>query len=118
MFFLHIVFIVFEVNPSTFFPREDHPTNGPKLVFQEPVPKVIMSSAPFQEDPLTPVLGSKRSLPDDADLKEQPALKKTKTSNNGIINATPTQSPSKGYKEVDGVIVIEDEPDDIIVLDD
>lgn len=108
--------------------RADHSTDGASIIFQEPVPQIMAPSAHLIEPPSTPVVGSKRPLPEDEDEKEveavvdeRPVFKKpkiTKSNGIGIFNPTPTPSPAKGYKEVDGVILIEDDADDIIVLDD
>ena len=51
----------------------------------------------------------KRPRPDDGD---GPPAKRIKTQTNGF----PGSSPTKGYKEVDGVLIVEDDPDDDIIL--
>ncbi|GJJ12994.1 hypothetical protein Clacol_007243 [Clathrus columnatus] len=95
----------------------DHPAHIPQIVFQEPIPNFAKESPAPQIQPSTPVVGNKRPLPDD-DIEEQPTSKRSKITTNGVVLPTPTQSPSKNYKEVNGVIFLEDESEDIVVLDD
>jgi ubiquitin-like 1-activating enzyme E1 B len=55
---------------------------------------------------------TKRPLEEDGD---QPPAKRQRTQTNGV----PSSSPSKGYKEVDGIIIVEDgQDDDIIIIED
>lgn len=72
-----------------------------------------MPVPPRKERLKTPPRGIKRPAPDDGDT---PIAKRTKTQTNGVSSA----SPSKGYKEVEGVLVVEDDhqDDDIILVDD
>lgn len=72
-----------------------------------------MPVAPRKAQPKTPPppTGKKRPAPDN-DVDE-PATKRAKTQMNGTSG-----SPSKGYTEVDGVLVVEDDAeDDVIYID-
>jgi hypothetical protein len=90
-----------------FHHRKGHPPDGPAIVLPSSMPVV-----PRKERPKTPPTGTKRPAPDDVDA---PAAKRAKIQTNGLSSA----SPSKGYKEVDGVLVVEDDQDDdVIMVDD
>jgi len=84
--------------------RKEHPPDGPAIVLPSPFPKTSRKARPK-----TPPTGTKRSAPDDG---EEPAAKRARTETNGISTA----SPSKGYKEVDGVLIVEDDQDDDVIL--
>ncbi|KIJ56440.1 hypothetical protein M422DRAFT_150768 [Sphaerobolus stellatus SS14] len=85
---------------------EGHLTNGPSFILPSPMPKIPRKARPATPEPTT---GTKRPL---VDGEEEPPAKRARTG-----NASPQASPSKGYKEVDGVLIVDDD-DDFIVIDD
>ena len=105
-----MVFVTFDLVLLILCHREHHPSDGPALVLPSPMPNAPRKARPLPHTP--PSVGTKRPLPED---ENGPPAKRQKIQTNGVPNA----SPSKGYKEVDGILVIEDDQeDDIIVIED
>ena len=68
---------------------------------------IVPHKARHQTPP--PSSSTKRPLSESGD---EPPAKRQRIQANG----NPNSSPSKGYKEVDGIIIVGDDPDDEIIL--
>ncbi|KAF8528361.1 repeat in ubiquitin-activating protein-domain-containing protein [Hysterangium stoloniferum] len=94
---------------------DDHPADGPAVLLIEPVRRAqrrTKTEGKAAARPSTPTIGSKR--PAESGDHDRDRAKRPRTD----AQAVPMSSPSKGYKEVDGVVIIEDDVDDVIVIDD
>ncbi|KAF8522459.1 hypothetical protein BU17DRAFT_87064 [Hysterangium stoloniferum] len=94
---------------------DDHPADGPAVLLIEPVRRAqrrTKTEGKGAARPSTPTIGSKR--PAESGDHDRDRAKRPRTD----AQAVPMSSPSKGYKEVDGVVIIEDDVDDVIVIDD
>ncbi|KAF8528345.1 hypothetical protein BU17DRAFT_61027 [Hysterangium stoloniferum] len=94
---------------------DDHPADGPAVLLIEPVRRAqrrTNTEGKAGARPSTPTIGSKR--PAESGDHDRDRAKRPRTD----AQAVPMSSPSKGYKEVDGVVIIEDDVDDVIVIDD
>ncbi|KAF8519724.1 hypothetical protein BU17DRAFT_89560 [Hysterangium stoloniferum] len=94
---------------------DDHPADGPAVLLIEPVRRAqrrTKTEGKAGARPSTPTIGSKR--PAESSDHDRDRAKRPRTD----AQAVPMSSQSKGYKEVDGVVIIEDDVDDVIVIDD
>jgi len=104
---------------------DDHPADGPTLLLIEPVRRTqrktkTRAAAEAAARASTPTIGSKRLAQsgDHGHDWEVPPAKRPRTDLASGSVPVSVPSPSKGYKEVDGVVIIEDDVDDVIVIDD
>ncbi|KAF8514983.1 hypothetical protein JB92DRAFT_2718341 [Gautieria morchelliformis] len=89
---------------------KSHSSDKPALMLPSPMPIVPRKARLQTPSPLPST--AKRPLEEDG---EQPPAKRQRTETNGA----PSSSPSKGYKEVDGIIIVDDgQDDDIIIIED
>lgn len=74
-----------------------------------PSPMPIAPRKPRPQTPSPQPSTTKRPLEEDGN---QPPAKRQRIQANG----DPSSSPSKGFKEVDGIVIVDDDQDDDIIL--